>query len=53
MYNLLEHSDNYSKKVSWWKCYRDDPNDNIVQSESFKRKINITGKTPDAGSTKK
>ena len=28
------------------------PNDNITQSESFKSKIKITGKTPAAGNTK-
>ena len=32
--------------------YRDDPNDNITQSEWFKYKIEITGKTPAAGNTK-
>ena len=35
-----------------WQYYRDDPNDKIVDSESFKFKINITGKTPAAGNTK-
>ena len=29
-----------------------DPNDNITQSESFKSKIKITGKTPDNYNTK-
>ena len=43
MYNLIEYSDNYSKTSgSLWQYYRDDPNDNIVHSESFKFKINIT-----------
>ena len=38
---------------SLWQYYRDDSNNNnIVESESFKFKINITGKTPDAGNTK-
>ena len=32
--------------------YKDDPNDNITQSESFESKIKITGKTPAAGNTK-
>ena len=31
---------------------KDDPNDNMTQSESFKSKIKITGKTPAAGNTK-
>ena len=53
MYNLIEYSDNYSKTSgSLWQYYKDDPNDNIVQSESFKSKIKITGKTPAAGNTK-
>ena len=30
----------------------DDPNDNIGQSEQFKFKIKITGKTPAGGNTK-
>ena len=53
MYNLIEYSDNYSKSSgSSWQYYKHDPNDNIVQSESFKSKIKITGKTPAAGNTK-
>ena len=37
MYNLIEYSDNYSKTSgSLWQYYKDDPNDNITQSESFK-----------------
>ena len=52
MYNLVEYSDNYSKTSgSLWQYYRDDPNDNITQSESFKYKFKITGKTPAAGNT--
>ena len=35
-----------------WQHYRDDPNDNMVHSESFKFKINITGKTTADGNTK-
>ena len=46
MYNLIEYSDNYSKTSgSLWQYYKDDPDDNIIQSESFKSKIKITGKT--------
>ena len=30
-----------------WQYYRDEPNDNLADSESFKSKIKITGKTPD------
>ena len=32
--------------------YRDEPNDNLTDSESFKSKIKITGKTPAEGSEK-
>ena len=53
MYNLMEYSDNYSKTSgSLWQYYRDDPNDNITRSESFKYKIKITVKTPADGNTK-
>ena len=47
MYNLIEYSDNYAKTSgSLWQHYRDEPNDNLTDSESFKSKIKITGKTP-------
>ena len=53
IYNLIEFNDNYSKASgSLWQYYKDDPNDNTTQSESFKSKIKITGKTPAAGNTK-
>ena len=53
MYNLIEYSDNYSKTSgSLWQYYKDNPNDNMTQSESFKSKIKITGKTPADGNTK-
>ena len=53
MYNLIEHSDNFSKTSgSLCQYYKDDPNDNITDSESFKFKVKITGKTPDNGNTK-
>ena len=46
-HNLIECSDNYSKTSgSLWQYYKDDPSDNIENSESFKYKIKITGKTP-------
>ena len=48
MYNLIEYSDNYSKASgSLWQYYKNDPNDNITESESFKFKVKITGKTLD------
>ena len=53
MYNLIEYSDNYSKTSgSLWQYYKDEVNDNIADSESFKSKVKITGKTPDDGNTK-
>ena len=52
MYILIEYSDNYSKTSgSLWQCYKKDPN-NLTDSESFKYKVKITGKTPDDGNTK-
>ena len=40
MYNLIEYSDNYSKTSgSLWKYYRDDPNNNLTDSKSFKSKV--------------
>ena len=53
MYNIIEYSNNYSKTSgSFWQYYRDDPNDNITQSKSFKYKIKRTGKTPATGNAK-
>ena len=53
MCNLIEYSDNYSKTSgSLLQYYRDDSNDNTTQSESFKFKIKITGKSPAAGNIK-
>ena len=51
-YNLIEYSDNYSKTSrSLWQYYKDDPNDTITDSESFKSKVKITEKNPDNGNT--
>ena len=53
MYNLIEYSDSYSKTSgSLWQYCKDDPNDNIANSESFKSKVKITGKTTNNGNTK-
>ena len=50
MYNLIEYSDNYAKTSgSLWQYYRDEPNDKLGDSESFKSKTKITGKTPNNG----
>ena len=49
MYNSIEYSDNYSKTSgSLWQYYRDEPNGNLENFESFNSKIKITGKTPAA-----
>ena len=46
-YNLIECSDNYSKTSgSLWQYYRDEPNVNLTDSESFNSEIKITGNTP-------
>ena len=53
MYNLIEYSDNYSKTSgSLWQYHKDDPNDNLVNSESFKSKVKKIGKTTNNGNTK-
>ena len=53
MYNLVEYSDNYSKTSgSLWKYYKDVPNNNLANSESFNYKVKITGNTPADGNTK-
>ena len=53
MYNLIEYSENYSKTSgSLWQYYKDYPNDNLTDSESFKSKVKITGNTPNNGNTK-
>ena len=47
MYNLIEYSDNYAKTTgSLWQYFRDEPDNNIANSNSSKFKIKITGKTP-------
>ena len=56
MYNLIEYSKNYRKKMgSLWNYYRDElrddrntnnnQNKNVINSESFKYKTNVTGST--------
>ena len=53
LYNLLQYSGNYAKTSgSLWQYYRDESNDNLADSESFKSKIKITGKTPNNGNEK-
>ena len=53
MYNLIEYSDNYAKTSGrLWQYYRDEPNNNLVNSKSFKSKIKIAGRTPAGGNEK-
>ena len=53
MYNLIEYNDNYSKTCgNLWRYYKDEPNHNLADSESFKSKIKVTGNTPADSSTK-
>ena len=50
---MIEYSHNYSKRYgSVWQYYKDEPNDNLGNSESFKSKAKITGSTPAGGNTK-
>ena len=49
LHNLIEYSNNYSEtSESLWQYYRDELNDNIAHSKSFRFKIKITANTPDA-----
>ena len=47
MYNLIVYSER-----SAWQYHKGDPNDNIIDSESFKFTSEITRRTPAAGNTK-
>ena len=50
---MIEHSNNYSETSgSLWQSHRDKLHAAIVNSESFKFKINITGKTTADGNKK-
>ena len=53
MYSLIEYSDNYSKtSENLWQHHRDEPNNNTEDSQSFKSKVKIMGKTPNDGNSK-
>ena len=53
IYNLIEYSDNHSKtSQSLWQYYKDDPNNNLTDSISFKFTVKVTGKTPNNRNTK-
>ena len=49
MYSLPEYSTNYRKTTgSLWNYYRDEPSNPLsLNSESFKHKASIVGKTPE------
>lgn len=52
IYNLIEHSDNYSKSFgSLWQYCRDELDDDITDSESF-RFTRTTGSTPTDGNSR-
>ena len=52
MYNLIEYSKNYSKTSgTLWNYYKDISTDSITDSESFKYKTSISGKTANDGNT--
>ena len=52
IHNLVEYYDNFSKisRILWQ--YYNEPHDNLADSESFKSKVKITGKTPVDQNTK-
>ena len=53
MSNLVEYTDNYSETSgNFWQYYKDEPNDSLAESESFKYKVKITENTPNNGNTK-
>ena len=44
MYSFIECGNNYLKtKGSLWQYYKDNPNDNLLNSKSFSFKVKITG----------
>ena len=52
MHILMKYSNNYSRTSgSLWQCYRDQPENILTKSKSFKFKITITKKSSDAGNT--
>ena len=53
IYDLIENSDDYLKTSgSLQQYYKDEPNDNLADSESFTSKVKITGNSPADGDTK-
>ena len=53
MYNLIEYSDNYAKTSgNLWQYFRDEPDNDLEDSESFESEIKITGKPPNGNNVK-
>ena len=52
MYNLILHSENYSKTSgSLWQYYTGEPNDTLTYSELFKYRAELNRKTPKHGNS--
>ena len=49
MYTLIEYSDNYAKTRSLWQYCRDEPGDDITDSESCKCKSRFANNTGNVG----
>ena len=53
MFKLIEYSDIYSKTSGiLWQYYKDEPNENLGDSKSFKSKVKMIGSTPADSNTK-
>ena len=47
MYSLIEYSENYSNTFGiLWQHHKNEPNNNLANSESCKSKVKITGNAP-------
>ena len=52
MYNLILHSENYSKTSgSLWQYYTGEPSDTLTYSELFKYRAELNRKTPKHGNS--
>ena len=53
MYNMIKCSDDYSKTFgSLWQYFKDEPDDNLTDSESYKPNVKVTGSTSSDGNEK-
>ena len=53
MSNLIEYTDNYSETSgNFWQYYKDEPNDSLAESGSFKYKVKITRNSSKNGNAK-